>query len=158
MIAGDPLEDARHLAQGYSHMRQEAETQAAVVSRRQAWVREFPTPENVAKLQAAEAKKQELKVNLAILGKESSAALTPVDAQQQRLTFHRLLLVDAQQQSLETVEIVYSPVFTSENGSAKMKYFLPSWLRTPDQFDWIETVWNSPLSSAAIRPSMASTF
>jgi hypothetical protein len=74
--------------------------QAAEVSRRQAWVREFPTPENVAKLHAAEAKKQELKVNLAILGKESSAALTPVDAQQQRLTFHRLLLVDAQQQSL----------------------------------------------------------
>uniref|UniRef100_A0A2N9HZT4 Uncharacterized protein n=1 Tax=Fagus sylvatica TaxID=28930 RepID=A0A2N9HZT4_FAGSY len=151
MIAGDPLEDARHLAQGYSHMRQEAETQAEV-SRRQAWVREFPTPENVAKLHAAEAKKQELKVNLAILGKESSAALTPVDAQQQRLTFHRLLLVDAQQQ----MEIVYSPVFTSENGSAKMKYFLPSWLRTPDQFDRIETVWNSPLSSAAIRPSKGS--
>ncbi|OIT18682.1 sh3 domain-containing protein 3, partial [Nicotiana attenuata] len=46
MVAGSPLEDARHLAQRYSKMRQEAEIQAAEVSRRQARVREAPIPEN----------------------------------------------------------------------------------------------------------------
>ncbi|CAN0878524.1 SH3 domain-containing protein 3 [Linum grandiflorum] len=37
-----PLEDAWHLAQRYSRMRQEAEAQAAEVSKRQARVREIP--------------------------------------------------------------------------------------------------------------------
>jgi hypothetical protein len=34
---------------------------------------------------------QELKANMAVLGKEASAALAAVDAQQQRLTFQRLV-------------------------------------------------------------------
>ncbi|MCH92031.1 intersectin-2-like, partial [Trifolium medium] len=64
MINGPPLEDARHLAQRYSRMRQEAEThsnwfskfnQKEEISRRQARVRESPTAEHVAKLHAAEA-------------------------------------------------------------------------------------------------------
>ncbi|XP_062161984.1 SH3 domain-containing protein 3 [Alnus glutinosa] len=91
MIIGTPLEDARHLAQRYSRMRQEAEAQAVEVSRRQARVRESPIPENVAKLHAAEAKMHELKANMAVLGKEASAALAAVEAQQQRLTFQRLV-------------------------------------------------------------------
>lgn len=61
------------------------------ISRRQARVRESPTAEQVAKLHAAEAKMQELKANMAVLGKEASAALAAVDAQQQRLTFQRLV-------------------------------------------------------------------
>ncbi|CAN1283317.1 SH3 domain-containing protein 3 [Linum perenne] len=91
MILGTPLEDARHLAQRYSRMRQEAEVQATEVSRRQARVREAPVPENVAKLHAAEAKMQELRANMAVLGKEAAAALAAVEAQQQRLTFQRLV-------------------------------------------------------------------
>ncbi|CAN1283314.1 SH3 domain-containing protein 3 [Linum perenne] len=107
MILGTPLEDARHLAQRYSRMRQEAEVQQALhfhcspqsliskqateVSRRQARVREAPVPENVAKLHAAEAKMQELRANMAVLGKEAAAALAAVEAQQQRLTFQRLV-------------------------------------------------------------------
>ncbi|KAF4347024.1 hypothetical protein F8388_017841 [Cannabis sativa] len=91
MVMGAPLEDARHLAQRYSRMRQDAETQATEVSRRQARVREAPIPENVAKLHAAEAKMQELKANMAVLGKEASAALAAVESQQQRLTFQRLV-------------------------------------------------------------------
>ncbi|KAJ8434632.1 hypothetical protein Cgig2_032910 [Carnegiea gigantea] len=91
MITGAPLEDARYLAQRYSRMRQEAETQAAEVSRRQARVREAPAHENAAKLQAAEAKMQELKANMAVLGKEAAAALSAVKSQQQRLTFQRLI-------------------------------------------------------------------
>ncbi|GAA0144092.1 scaffold/adaptor protein [Lithospermum erythrorhizon] len=61
MVMGSALEDACHLAQRYSRMRQEAEAQAAEVSRRQARVREAPIPENVTKLHAAESKMQELK-------------------------------------------------------------------------------------------------
>ncbi|GMN43399.1 hypothetical protein TIFTF001_012601 [Ficus carica] len=91
MITGAPLEDARHLAQRYSRMRQEAETHAAEVSRRQARVRELQTPEQVAKLHAAETKMQELKANMAVLGKEAATALAAVESQQQRLAFQRLV-------------------------------------------------------------------
>ncbi|KAK9714472.1 hypothetical protein RND81_06G096800 [Saponaria officinalis] len=88
---GTPLEDARHLAQRYSRMRQEAEAQAAEVNRRRARVREAATHEHTAKLQVAEARMQELKANMAVLGKEAAAALSAVDSQQQRLTFQRLV-------------------------------------------------------------------
>ncbi|GER42757.1 SH3 domain-containing protein [Striga asiatica] len=91
MITGTPLEDARHLAQRYSRMRQEAEAQASEIVRRQARVRESPIPENVAKLHAAETRIQELKANMAVLGKEAAAALASVESQQQRLTFQRLV-------------------------------------------------------------------
>lgn len=65
--------------------------QATEVSRRQARVREAPIPENVTKLHAAEARMQELKANMAVLGKEAAAALAAVESQQQRLTFQRLV-------------------------------------------------------------------
>lgn len=65
--------------------------QAAEVSRRQARVREAPIPENVTKLHAAEYKMQELKANMAVLGKEAAAAMAAVESQQQRLTFQRLV-------------------------------------------------------------------
>ncbi|KAE8734306.1 60S ribosomal protein L32-1 [Hibiscus syriacus] len=47
----------------------------AEISRRQARIREAPITENGAKLHAAEAKMQELKANMAVLGKEASTAL-----------------------------------------------------------------------------------
>ena len=43
------------------------------------------------KLEAAEAKLQDLKTNMAILGKEVAAAMVVVEAQQQRLTLHHLI-------------------------------------------------------------------
>ena len=61
------------------------------IARRQARVREAPTAEQVAKLHAAEARMQELQANMAVLGKEAAAALAAVEAQQQRLTFQRLV-------------------------------------------------------------------
>lgn len=92
MINGTPLEDARHLAQRYDRMRQEAEQQATEVSRRQARATEIPgNPENTMKLQAAKAKMQELRSNMAVLGKEAAAAMSAVESQQQRLTLHRLI-------------------------------------------------------------------
>ncbi|KAL7211519.1 hypothetical protein ACSBR2_014392 [Camellia fascicularis] len=111
MSAGVPLEDARHLAQRYSRMRQEAEIQAAEVSRRQARVREAPIPENVAKLHAAESKMQELKANMTVLGKEATAALAAVESQQQRLTFQRLVaLVEGEKSYHERVAVILGEV------------------------------------------------
>uniref|UniRef100_A0A1D1ZE14 Intersectin-1 n=1 Tax=Anthurium amnicola TaxID=1678845 RepID=A0A1D1ZE14_9ARAE len=91
MITGAPLEDARHLAQRYSRMRHEAELQAAEISRRQSRVREVPIPDNSAKLQLSEAKMQELKANMAVLGKEAASALAALESQQHRLTLQRLV-------------------------------------------------------------------
>ncbi|XP_052201334.1 SH3 domain-containing protein 3 isoform X2 [Diospyros lotus] len=142
MITGAPLEDARHLAQRYSRMRQEAEAQAAEVSRRQARVREAPIPENVARLHVAETKMQELKANMAVLGKEATSALAAVESQQQRLTFQRLVaLVEEEKSYHERVAAVLGeveaeivsekqrkesapPVVSSINSSEKTKYFL----------------------------------
>ncbi|OVA20400.1 Src homology-3 domain [Macleaya cordata] len=92
MVMGAPLEDARHLAQRYDRMRQEAEAQAIEVSKRQAKVREsMGNPDITLKLEAAETKLQELKSNVARLGKEAAAAMAAVEAQQQRLTLQRLI-------------------------------------------------------------------
>lgn len=142
MIAGAPLEDARHLAQRYSRMRQEAETQAAEVSRRQARVREAPIPENVTKLHAAEARMQELRANMAVLGKEAAAALAAVESQQQRLTFQRIVaMVEGERTYHERVAAILHeveaemvsekqrkesapPAISSNRYSEKTKYFL----------------------------------
>lgn len=142
MISGAPLEDARHLAQRYSRMRHEAETQAAEVNRRRARAREMPTPENSAKLHAAEAKMQELKANMAVLGKEAVSALAAVEAQQQRLTFQRLVaMVEGEKTYHERVAAIFGeieaemvsekqrkdsapPVVQSNGSSESTKYFL----------------------------------
>ncbi|KAF9620843.1 hypothetical protein IFM89_014780 [Coptis chinensis] len=92
MVMGAPLEDARHLAQRYDRLRQEAEQQAVEVSKRHAKAREsMGNPDNTFKLESAEAKLQELKSNVATLGKEAAAAMAAVEAQQQRLTLQRLI-------------------------------------------------------------------
>ncbi|KAK6123936.1 hypothetical protein DH2020_042281 [Rehmannia glutinosa] len=142
MINGTPLEDARHLAQRYSKMRQEAEAQAAEVFRRQARVRESPIPENVAKLHAAETRMQELKANMAVLGKEAATALAAVESQQQRLTFQRLIaMIEGERTYHERVATILGnieaemvsekqrkeaapPVTPINHASGKTKYFL----------------------------------
>ncbi|EPS66080.1 hypothetical protein M569_08697 [Genlisea aurea] len=98
MVMGAPLEDARHLAQRYDRMRQEAEAQAVEVSRRQAKLREgVANPDMAVKLEAAEAKLYDLKSNVATLGKEAAVAMAAVEAQQQRLTLQRLItMVEAE--------------------------------------------------------------
>ncbi|KAF9621369.1 hypothetical protein IFM89_020028 [Coptis chinensis] len=111
MITGAPLEEARHLAQRYSRMRQDAETQAAEVARRQVRAREIPTPENSAKLQAAQSKMHELKANMAVLGKEAVSALAAVEAQQQRLTFQRLVaMVEGEKTYHERVAAIFGEI------------------------------------------------
>lgn len=98
MVLGAPLDDARHLAQRYDRMRQEAEAQAIEVSKRQARVRETTgNPDLALKLDAAEVKLHDLKSNMAILGKEAAAAMAAVESQQQRLTLQRLIaMVEAE--------------------------------------------------------------
>ncbi|KAG7544505.1 SH3 domain [Arabidopsis suecica] len=110
MVMGAPLEDARHLAQRYDRMRQEAEAQTIEVSKRQAKVRENSgNPELVMKLESAEAKLQDLKSNMTILGKEAASAMAGVEDQQQNQTLQRLItLVEAErnyhQRILEVIE------------------------------------------------------
>lgn len=54
-------------------------------------LREAPANiDNNVKFEAAEAKLSDLASNMAVLGKEASAAMASVEAQQQRLTLHRL--------------------------------------------------------------------
>ncbi|XP_066343563.1 SH3 domain-containing protein 2-like isoform X1 [Miscanthus floridulus] len=98
MVMGAPLEDARHLAQRYDRMRQEAEAQVVEVSRRQNRVRESAgNGDMISKLEAAEYKLEELKSNMVGLGREAIAAMSAVEAQQQRLTLQRLIaLVEAE--------------------------------------------------------------
>ncbi|KAD4981914.1 hypothetical protein E3N88_18585 [Mikania micrantha] len=92
MVIGAPLEDARHLAQRYDRMRQEAEAQAVEVSKKQARAREgVVNPEMIMKLEAAESKLQDLKSNMAILGREAASAMAAVEAQQQKMTLQRLI-------------------------------------------------------------------
>lgn len=90
MIMGAPLEDARHLTHRYERLRQEAENQALDVGRKQVKSKEG-NPEQDQKLQVAEQKMGELLSAMAILGKEAAAAMTSVEAQQQRQTLQRLI-------------------------------------------------------------------
>lgn len=86
------MEDARHLTHRYERLRQEVESQAADVLRRQAKFRDPATSaESSIKLQSAEAKLSELKSAMMALGREATAAMLSVEAQQQRITFQRLL-------------------------------------------------------------------
>lgn len=142
MVNGVPLEDARHLAQRYSRMRQEAEIQAAEVCRRQARSRELPSPDNTAKLHAAESRMKELQANMVVLGKEATAALAAVEAQQQRLTFQRLvsmvegertfhqrvaaILIDVESEMVSEKQRKESapPVIALDTCSEKAKYYL----------------------------------
>ncbi|PKA52583.1 Peroxisomal fatty acid beta-oxidation multifunctional protein [Apostasia shenzhenica] len=127
MATGASLEDARHLAQRYSRMRQDAEVQAAEISRRHSRVRETPILEHTAKLQTSESKMQDLKANMAVLGKEAAAALAAVESQQQRLTFQRifaLMLSEKQRKESAIPSAPQSMVHAAPNRSENALYFL----------------------------------
>nr|XP_029116464.1 SH3 domain-containing protein 2 isoform X2 [Elaeis guineensis] len=98
MIVGAPLEDARLLTYHYERIRQDVEAQTAEVVRRQLKSKEVgASAESTVKLQHAEAKLSELEATLSALGREATAAMMAVEAQQQQITFQRLLAkVDAE--------------------------------------------------------------
>lgn len=95
---GAPLEDARHLTHRYQRIRRDVEAQTAEVIRRQLKSKEVgASADDAVKLRIAESKLSELKNSLSALGREATAAMTSVEAQQQEITFQRLLtMVDAE--------------------------------------------------------------
>ncbi|KAJ3682166.1 hypothetical protein LUZ60_014739 [Juncus effusus] len=94
MVMGSPLEDARHLAQRYDRVRQEAEAQAVEVLKRQMRVRESAgNGDGYPKLENAESKLQELKFSMNQLGKEAVFAMSSVESDQQRNTLEKLCTV-----------------------------------------------------------------
>ncbi|KAL8208275.1 hypothetical protein R6Q57_007687 [Mikania cordata] len=95
-IRAASLEDARHLARSCDRLRQEVETQAVEVLRRQTKVRD-PTPESALKLKNMEARLSELRSSLVTLQKEAISAMLSVEEQQQQITLQKLLtIVDAE--------------------------------------------------------------
>ncbi|XP_072963352.1 SH3 domain-containing protein 2-like isoform X2 [Typha angustifolia] len=98
MILGAPLEDARLLTYRYEQIRQDLESQTAEVIRRRLKSKEVgANADSGIKLQNAELKLSELRTTLSALGREATAAMLEVEAQQQETTFERLLLmVDAE--------------------------------------------------------------
>ncbi|KAH7373334.1 hypothetical protein KP509_17G050300 [Ceratopteris richardii] len=123
MVVGAPLEDARHLCQRYDRLRQEAESQAMEVSRRQLKAKEGGgSVENTYKMQAAESKLAELTSSMMTLGKEAAAAMIAVEAQQQRLTLQRLIaMVEAERlyhkRAAETFDHVHTQMVAERQRS-----------------------------------------
>ncbi|XP_031125052.1 SH3 domain-containing protein 1-like isoform X3 [Ipomoea triloba] len=96
LINGAPLEDARHLTHRYDKMRQELETQASEVIRRQSKFRDA-SPESLVKLKNAEARLTDLKSAMLVIGKEAAEAMLDVEEEQQQTTYKKLLtMVDAE--------------------------------------------------------------
>lgn len=90
--------------------------QATEVARRQAKARESQgNPDILMKLESAEAKLQDLKSNMTILGKEAASALASVEDQQQKLTLERLLsmVVRLVTRSIFRSTLIYLPICTS---------------------------------------------
>lgn len=90
--------------------------QATEVARRQAKARESQgNPDILMKLESAEAKLQDLKSNMTILGKEAASALASVEDQQQKLTLERLLsmVVWLVTSSIVRSTLFYVPICTS---------------------------------------------
>ncbi|KAL0366069.1 UNVERIFIED_CONTAM: SH3 domain-containing protein 2 [Sesamum radiatum] len=115
MVVGSALEDARHLAQRYDRVRQEAEAQTK--QERETNV----SSDNILKLEAAETKLHELKSNMATLGKEAAAAMAAVEGQQQRLTLQRLIaMVEAErtyhQRVLEILDQLEGEMLSERQG------------------------------------------
>ncbi|XP_076889661.1 SH3 domain-containing protein 1-like [Bidens hawaiensis] len=91
-IRSASLEDARHLARSCDRLRQEVETQAMEVLRRQTKVKD-PTPESALKLKNMEAPLSELRSSMVTLQKEAISAMLSVEEQQQQITFQKLLMI-----------------------------------------------------------------
>lgn len=98
LIAGAPLEDARHLAYRYERLCQEMEAQASEVLRRRSKYGVPSAPAEYAiKLQNSEKKLDELKSSVMALGKEAVTAMLSVEDHQQTVTSQKLqTLVDAE--------------------------------------------------------------
>uniref|UniRef100_A0ACD5TX79 Uncharacterized protein n=1 Tax=Avena sativa TaxID=4498 RepID=A0ACD5TX79_AVESA len=112
MIMSAPLEDARLLTYRYQRIRQDMESQIADVMRKQLKSKESSGNADSVKLQHAESKLSELRTTLAALGREATAAMEAVEAQQQQVTFDRLLaMVDAERTYHQTVADILNKLY-----------------------------------------------
>nr|XP_017230550.1 PREDICTED: SH3 domain-containing protein 1 isoform X2 [Daucus carota subsp. sativus] len=89
-ITGAPLEDARHLTRRCERLRQEVESQAAEVIKRQSRSKDASV-ESVMKLKNAEARLTEHRASMVVLQREATTAMLSVEDQQQQLTFQKLV-------------------------------------------------------------------
>lgn len=114
MIMGAPLEDARHLTYRYERISQDVEAQTAEVLKRQLRSKEASsTVESAARLQNAEFKLSELRRSLSALGREATEAMVSVEAQQQEVTFQRLLsMVEAERLFHQNATMVLDKLYT----------------------------------------------
>lgn len=71
-------------------------------------MRETANPDIALKLEASETKLHDLKSNMRSLGKEAAAAMSAVEAQQQRLTLQRLIAMVLQSALLFNQTIIYA--------------------------------------------------
>ncbi|KAJ7549180.1 hypothetical protein O6H91_07G043900 [Diphasiastrum complanatum] len=128
MVMGTPLEDARQLAQRYARLRQEAEVQGQEVGRRQLKSRDAGgNPENLIKLQVAEAKMNDLTSAMLTLGKEAAAAMTAVEAQQQRLTLQRLIaMVEAERAFHQRISQILDQLYAQMVSERQQSDTLPT--------------------------------
>ncbi|KAG8368183.1 hypothetical protein BUALT_Bualt15G0018600 [Buddleja alternifolia] len=155
MVMGAPLEDARHLAQRYDRMRQEAETQAVEVARRQAKVREGTAhPDMAFKLEAAEAKLQDLKSNVATLGKEAASAMAAVEGQQQRLTLQRLIaMVEAErayhQRVLQILDLLEGEMMSERQRIEAAPPPSMESMPTPPSYEEVNGISTSPVQNGS---------
>ncbi|KAJ3681599.1 hypothetical protein LUZ60_014172 [Juncus effusus] len=94
MIMSAPLEDARLLTYRYERIRQDVESQIAEVVKRQMKSKESGVnTESVNKLKNAELKLADLQMTLNALGREATSAMLAVEAQQQKITYEKLLFM-----------------------------------------------------------------
>ncbi|CAH9125874.1 unnamed protein product [Cuscuta epithymum] len=154
MVMGAPLEDARHLAQRYDRMRQEAEAQAVEVFKRQAKLREANgNPDMAMKLEVAESKLQDLKSNTAILGKEAASAMAAVEGQQQRLTLQRLISMVESERAYHYKVLQILDQLESEMTSERQRIEAPTpkveSMPPPPPYEEINGVSTSPVQNGA---------
>ncbi|KAK4788203.1 hypothetical protein SAY86_019522 [Trapa natans] len=84
LINGAPLEDARYLTQQYDKLQQES----------------------VMRLKVAEGRLTELKSAMMALGKEATDAMLSVADQQQKITFHGIIHVDAERSYHQSIVVI----------------------------------------------------
>ncbi|KAK9051958.1 hypothetical protein SSX86_028586 [Deinandra increscens subsp. villosa] len=154
MVMGAPLEDARHLAQRYDRMRQEAEAQAVEVSKRQARAREGTgNPDMLMKLEAAESKLQDLKSNMAILGREAASAMAAVEAQQQKMTLQRLIsMIESErayhQKVLQVLDHLEGEM-VSERQRIEAAPTAPVEMPPPPSYEEVNNAFTSPMENGS---------
>ncbi|KAJ9562854.1 hypothetical protein OSB04_008014 [Centaurea solstitialis] len=153
MVMGAPLVDARHLAQRYDRMRQEAESQAVEVSKRQARVRDgMGNSDHFTKLEAAESRLQSSKSNMLTLGKQAESAMAAVEAEQQKVTLERLISMieserDYHQRVLQILDHLEGEMVSEQKQTGATSPTLKA--SAPPSYEEVNQMFNSPIQNGS---------